>query len=113
MIGHYLLTLSPEAEEAILTGKLMPGAYGTETERCLVGWAADVRTDGYGDFTTPRRPQHWISWQPKTERVDVENQYDNLCERFTPERVNVAIRNRILANQTRRTLADRRQSVSA
>ena len=29
MGGHYLLTLCPAAEDAILTGNLRPGSYGS------------------------------------------------------------------------------------
>jgi hypothetical protein len=98
MIGHYLLTLCPEAEHDVLTGKMRPGDYGCDTARCLVGWTADTtnETEGLGS-----RPQHaHTGWK----YYSVEDRYDTLCERFGTERINAAIRNRILSNQARRTL---------
>lgn len=104
MIGHYLLTLCPDAEEAILTGRLKPGAYGTETERCLVGWAADVITDIDGDHTEPGRHWNFLRTQYRNEE-SIENRFDELCERVGTDRAASLIRERILANIARRELA--------
>jgi len=114
MIGHYLLTLTPPAEHDVLTGKMMPGAYNDGNgERCLVGWAADAsiswkNSPTYGRF---RRRQHLNAhFSP---RARVEETYDGLCARFGVDRVNGAIRNRILSNIARRELAGVREAVPA
>lgn len=113
MIGHYLLTLTPEAENSILTGRLAPRSYGNDDGgRCLVGWAADC-TERDGD--NGKRPQFLENNEWPRNAVgafgrSVEYDYDDLCDRFGEQRVNAAIRNRILANQARRAL---RQPVEA
>jgi hypothetical protein len=104
MIGHYLLTLCPEAEDAILTGRLEPGSYGIEDVRCLVGWACDVTEDRspFGSALGGYRPWHAdTSWRSGEA---VENRFDNLCIRFGTERIGRVIRERILANRARREL---------
>lgn len=103
MIGHYLLSLCPDAESAILTGKMKPDDYGTPTVRCLVGWAAD-HYHGH-PASRPRFYESADLWtQTRQEYADVEIRYDRLCRRFGTDRTNGAIRNRILANQARRML---------
>ena len=104
MIGHYLLALTPDAEDDVLTGKLRPGSYGTETQRCLVGWAADyyLETDEGNGIHRGRRQFENTQWGPTSGNVEV--QFDELCSRFGTERIGKAIRNRILTNQARRAL---------
>lgn len=97
MIGHYLLTLCPDAEEAILTGKMAPFNYGNDEQRCLVGWAADVEAD----VEYVGRRFLWVNTYWKFNE-SIENRYDALCERFGTARVNKAIRERIFLNKMRR-----------
>jgi hypothetical protein len=98
MIGHYLLTLDVEQENRVLTNAMRPGAYFADeySGPCLVGVVC-------GGMHT-----HLNAWMPQLSGdilpPTVENKYDDLCRRFTTERINAAIRNRILANQARRTL---------
>ena len=100
MIGHYLLTLTSEQEDRVLCAQLHPGPYACG---CLVGTANDAWQDrdargakGHINFTRwadrhdPRR-------QAYPQRSG--HQYDELCGRFGAERVNAAIRNRILTNR--------------
>lgn len=116
MIGHYLLALDREAEDRILTTRLSPGAYYHRREsvwldkrrtiefaiqpgdRCLVGAAAN-----WSDGTRGLAPQfvEVATWASDTCDTDimVEEQYDGLCERFGPERINRVIRQRILMNR--------------
>ena len=102
MIGHYLLTLTSRGEAAILTGRMRPGSYDDSTGQCLVGLAAGVRP-GMRDLRPKCRP---AMIGPEHDLFPVEKRYDALCKRFGTERVNAAIRNRILANIARRTLKD-------
>lgn len=104
MIGHYLLSLTPEQENRLLTLTFEPiGHLGVNNcARCMVLTAMD-RVVGasatgltpYEDYDT-RRDAMFISpgWR-----------YEYACDRFGTERVNAAIRNRILSNRARRTLA--------
>ena len=89
MIGHWLLALLPEHEDALLTKQLAPGFTG----HCLL--SVTVTTSIHADC------RHGPDG---TARV-VYRQYDDACRRFGNARVNIAIRNRILANQARRVLA--------
>ena len=100
MIGHYLLTLTPEQEDRALTGKMRPGCYDEVQDigPCLVGTAQCIRRH--------TEHVHVHNWPPFSIVVStsVEGHYDSLCHRFGPARVNAAIRTRILANQARRAL---------
>ena len=98
MIGHYLLSLCPEAEHDVLTGKMLPVNYARHDARCLVGWAADISNVS----VAASRLRHYRS----ATRGNVDFLYDELCARFGTERINAGIRNRILTNQARRTLKD-------
>lgn len=105
MIGHWLLTLTPEREERLLTQIFAPMWHEPNSScvRCMVlvamDWAignpatgideADVR-----DRQSPPGYNHSPGWR-----------YEHLCERFGASRVNAAIRNRILSNRARRVLA--------
>jgi len=100
MIGHFLLTFTPDVEHDVLTRKMQPGAYEhPDGSACLVGVAAgiDPESDLYG-----HRRRYFLSgdWND----TSIEYRYDCLCARFGTERVNRAIRNRVLANIARRTL---------
>lgn len=107
MIGHYLLALTPEQEGRVLTLPInsyhgRPFVEG----RCLVQCTephlsamAALHFNCLGSnesvFTGPA------------------HHYERLCARFGDERINAAIRNRILSNQARRALAGSREAVSA
>ena len=105
MIGHYLMTLTTEQEDRVLTESCEPYVKG-EIRRCLVdvalGQEAGAADAQYFPF---RRGAEWaqcgVSW--------VGRFYDQACCRFGAPRVNAAIRNRILSNRARRVL----QSVEA
>jgi hypothetical protein len=101
MIGHYLLTLTPEQEDRVLTRSFEPVA-GTDCERacCLVMTATDDRNEYAG--ATPQemrdRPRHNDTWRAPGHAYEV------LSRRFGVERINAAIRSRILSNRARRML---------
>lgn len=109
MIGHYLLTLTEEQEDRVLTMRMgIARAYvdGENQCGCLKGTVHGLdrkraMTDPVGWW-----PQHWskrlLTALPGTDVVGIR--YDDLCERFGTDRVNAAIRNRILNNRARRTL---------
>ena len=110
MIGHYLVTLTPEQEARVLMGKMRPGSYDEceETGPCLVGTA-----QGPGVWL-----HEFVHYWPFNVPYDmslmwaVESQYDNLCRRFGIGRVNAAIRNRILSNQAWWALSQQREAVT-
>ena len=122
MIGHYLLTLTPEQEERVLTSRLFPGQLVRKNgERCLLGvcedWEAVLQDDdSWYDIVPGVRRLRLISWEldpgEDEERwLSVPWRFDLLCKRFGTERVNRAIRNRILSNQARRALQQATQVV--
>jgi hypothetical protein len=93
MIRRYLLTLTPEQEERVLTTAMRPGSYHKDGDvgPCLVGTACDV----------------------VVPCGNVERRYDDLCERLGTERANALIRDRIVSNMARRVLAPSREVVPA
>jgi hypothetical protein len=96
MIGHYVLTFTPEQETRVLTRHMEPGGIKkcVGSLPCLMEVADDDETSMWM-FWTSYRPRGWASpWV----------RYDDLCFRFGTERINTAIRNRILSNQARRLL---------
>lgn len=99
VVRRYLSRLTPEAEDAILTGKLTDVMYADGSgARCLVGCAAGstfLNIQG-------TRPQFFL--YPGHEQQPVEFAFDDLCNRFGVEAVAAEIRNRILANRARREL---------
>jgi hypothetical protein len=109
MIGHYLLSLTPEQEARLLTRRFGP-LYGAQNRgagddfRCLVMCALDedmfmgacVRLEETG-----------------RGRGAPAFRYEDLCKRFHMDRVNAAIRHRILANQARRVLTRAREAINA
>ena len=103
MIGHYLLTLTPEQEDRVLTEAMSGranGAYDSKS-RCLVEVA-----HGFGFANWRFNPPNYM-YHPKNRRVrcvSVGITYDLLCYRYGNERINAAIRNRILSNRVRREL---------
>lgn len=106
MIGHYLLTLTEEQEGRVLTETFLPypeGASviiydgGTVEQRCLLD-VANARIGGAscGLMLGEKIGRHLN---------EVGGAYDRSCHRFGVERINAAIRNRILSNRARRVLA--------
>lgn len=106
MIGHYLQTLTQEEEDRVLTQRLAYAPFFVREDgcRCLRGVVEDMRRDS--------RKGSWqrgfiICWN-KTyngEFLGPGGRFDQLCTRFGEDRVNAAIRNRILSNRARRLLA--------
>lgn len=100
MLGHYLSTLTPTQEDAVLTKPFVGGHRRTihpksMQEVCLV------------ELTTQFADPVLIKWPPgllANATRFVPFHYDDLCERFGEARVNGAIRARILENRARRLL---------
>lgn len=119
MIGHFLLTITPEEETLILEGKL-----GSVNEnRCLLqtmskGGVSDVMRPG---TRYAREVSHWCGLFKDDSRAAVASFrrhhvgrcYDMLVHRFGVERVANAIRSRILTNQFRREMAQASQHEAA
>jgi hypothetical protein len=106
MIGHFLITLTPEEEDRVLTTEMRPGAYnkGQYLGPCLVGTSLGI--DAHWSHRT-------LNWWERPGNCSVENRYDAACKRFGRVVVNRVIRNRILANQVRRALQRERELVAA
>lgn len=99
VIGHYLLTLTPAQEDRVLTQRMgRARGYVGDDCRCLVGTVLDLTEDTTG----PESRHAWTEYYAGRHEY-VGNRYDRLVRRFG-ERVNAAIRNRILSNRARRTL---------
>ena len=113
MIGHYLLTLTPKQEDRVLTMPMgrAPSFIADNGCRCLVGTVQD--------FDHDRARQEvlrlWDGYRqrpPGSRRIYVGAWYDRLCARFGDQRINAAIRQRILTNRLWRTLHIRAYSES-
>ena len=108
MIGHYLLTLTPEQENRVLTMRMGPtaqyvvynGLDDTPSCGCLKGVVHDYDRGSAARDMVGR----WYHSFGLSDFVGIR--YDDLCARFGVTRVNQAIRNRILSNRARRVLAD-------
>ena len=101
MIGHYVDTLSAAAEDRVLMTKLgYAPAWTTGDSRCLVGAACNLRFGNSPEGKEFTRSE-FHTW---SEFLSVATRYDQLMLRFG-ERLNIAIRNRILSNRARRALA--------
>jgi hypothetical protein len=136
VIGHFLLSLTPREEGRVLTRQMLPFVPGKWEESCLMqtiiggGIRATEATQygpvalkGYRVAPFPARqrramPKHWQGPTPQWagyrayHTVGIAGQYDHLCFRFGHERINAAIRNRVLRNQARRALAGVREVAS-
>ena len=115
MIGHYINIQNTVTEARILTSVMVPGKLiQRDGSRCLLGVVEDRTQAEAEEFAAvgwyeghaaayqllkAKRPR-LIGWGDDS----VGLQYDALCTRFTAERINAAIRNRILSNQARRVL---------
>lgn len=103
MIGHYLLTLTQEQEDRVLT-QSFSGHLGGGKTVCLVQVAEQIESPYAAE-------DHLFRGSIKDcsecdAHASPAERYDCLCVRFGEGRVNGAIRNRILANQARRELSD-------
>jgi hypothetical protein len=113
MIGHYLLTLNEKQEDRVLTRKMRARGSSLQSIACLV-ITAQFRTDELAGCEA--RGKGLLSrWPPQGGAVfpPVARHYDVACDRFGTERVNSAIRNRILSNRARRVLSVPEQSAVA
>jgi hypothetical protein len=121
VIGHYLLTLTPEQEDRVLTQTLGAGRTYRDPvtgARCILGavhygngsaggvegyvraWC-DCRAWGLRQSPLEANPEpNLFSWP------NVPMAYDRLVERFGAARIANAIRNRILSNRARRALTE-------
>lgn len=105
MIGHYLLTLTPEQESRVLTRALEPQC---EDVRRGLGLPLRQLLKGrrYGCGCLIMVANQDTRWDPEDEYspdiVDVGMRYEDLCERFGPQVINAAIRDRVLSNRARR-----------
>ena len=95
MIGQFLLSLDPAAEDRILTTTMRPSEYfntGTHGP-CLIGRALDLKRDDASNMRLGlwkqeqygRCPTGWV-------RTPIESRYDRACIKFGVSRVNAAIR---------------------
>lgn len=118
MIGHFLGTLTKKQEDRVLTEKLAraPNYITADGCRCLLGVTANIGFDGFREGRDQdvmdrakwpgfARPAFLATW-PRGPAV-VGARFDQLVSRFGPERINAAIRNRILSNRARRVLTSR------
>lgn len=134
MIGHYLLTLTPEQEDRVLTQQML--CYPDSESKCLVqtalGGGDSVRVaqatgwDGLCELVPIHQnpPRHYVAppffCRGLAEYLTYKGSrplspalaYDQACWRFGHERVNAAIRNRILSNRARRVLQVRELAVA-
>lgn len=115
MIGHYLLTLTQDEGDRVLTSRLAPGSTAHPGEgtylqpdgsRCLVGAVRNVvECDNGKAYRFGHDDRGLMSWSRPGDRINVERRYDALCKRFGTSRVNAAIRARIIENRARRALS--------
>lgn len=101
MIGHYLLSLTEEQEDRLLTLRFGPDSAHLMSRttamsmynnaNCLIG-VAEQRGLNWAFACSPRM-------------AGVAARFDCLCAKFGTERIVGAIRNRILSNRVRRLLS--------
>lgn len=108
MIGHYLLTLTQEQEDRVLTQRLQSCAV-SELDYQARGGCLLQTVDGVHVGSEIKRENAHYCDRPRTALPyylshHVGLAYDGLISRFDTERVNAAIRNRILSNRARRAL---------
>lgn len=116
MIGNWLGTITPEMEERLLTCSLR-----NEHREDWVPFTGDgcllqvaYATKFWQDHS-PGIPAFSFRWKSQGHALYLWDQYDRLRMRFPSERVQHAIRMRVLRNQLRRALnaAKARQTVAA
>ena len=101
MLGKYLETMTEQQEDRLLTTKM--GRYGTRGYPCFLM----VAFDSTNAFSVCLHGSHiaeesFRRAQPIRHKLNVAGHYDSLCGRFGDERVNTAIRDRVLTNRLRR-----------
>lgn len=106
MIGHYLLSLTPEQEDRILTTKMGNPISVVRprepAEGCILQVANGFPEAGWHDeLCYSDRHNLFVKM--------VGHRYDRLRSRFSDQRLNAAIRNRILSNRARRSLVGKLQ----
>ena len=122
MIGHLVNILTREEEDRLLTSKLGCYSDGECLLQRLSGTVAalqDKTSRHYREWrhstlaypTLHDRGYRWIGGMPAWFHHSIGSRYDMLIDRFGTPRIANAIRNRVLANQARRTL--QQESVEA
>ena len=110
MIGHYLLTLTEEQEDRVLTRAIGPmldaDAPARQTVGCLMCAITDRTWNWGGECVLDRNERGEV----RAVAREPGYAYEWLCARFGAPRVNAAIRNRILSNRARRTLGASRET---
>lgn len=100
MIGHYLLTLTEEQEDRVLTTPMR----GFRSEAHKAGPCLVMAVHP----TVGSVVAMMMSYRGGGDVIDDSNcvakSYDSLCARFGEARANTAIRNRILSNRANRAL---------
>jgi hypothetical protein len=118
-IGHFLLTITPAEEERVLTshlGSVMQSRCLLQTmsgQHCALPGTRHFIEAVHAHGAQTRNYVLWGRNLNITRRHHVGYQYDMLVDRFGLARVARAIRNRILANQARRVLAQIEAAVHA
>jgi len=113
MIGRLLEQLTAEEEDRVLCTAMRPGAYRDNGDAgpCLLGTIVGESRDK--DALSTEDISSVLSRLSRVQMVrlrmgvvdsGIEVQYDTLCKRFKEQRVNNAIRNRILSNRVKKAL---------
>ena len=101
MIGKWLATITTEMEDRLLTNEFHDDG---DWCACMVGTAFGATRKYGGVLHVPDR-EEW----GRPLRYDAGMRYEYLRIRFGLERLNAAIRNRILSNRARRTMTAPRE----
>ena len=108
MLGHHLLTITLGAEERLLTQKFGSFTNCQSYPQAVVNRCYMQRIqpglDGFAAYQVGRDPS-------RPRRPHAAFQYEILCQRFGDERINRAIRNRILTNRMWRDRKEAAQPV--
>lgn len=111
MIGEYLSRLTRYEEDRVLTRKMEPWCFAhgpDDTDAaCLIGAVHGLTTRHTHLRDSFISPAMSLAIHDAEQWVGIR--YNWLCERFGVERVNAAIRGRILRNRLRRALTDPQQ----
>lgn len=118
LIGKFLSTLNNEQESRVLTTAMKPGSYEAP---CLVGVAGGGHNIACGQISerfavlngkplaNVKAKIASLAWDTVlilAATDSVEMRFDYLCQRLGNDTAGVLIRNRILRNRLRRTLAE-------
>jgi len=115
MIGRLLERLTAEEEGRVLCTAMRPGSYRDNGNAgpCLLGTVVGEKRNkdasGVEDTSSVLSRISLVQMVRLRMRMtdnDIEKQYDTLCDRFGEQRVNNAIRNRILTNRVKRELKE-------